>query len=92
MKLILRCIAVGLLAFLLLLVGVLLKKDALIQKRAIAEVEKVTGFTMEIDDLELGLFSLTAPLGVALLLGAAFSYWPARAAASINPADALRVE
>jgi putative ABC transport system permease protein len=42
--------------------------------------------------LELGLFSLLVPLVVALLLGAAFSYWPARAAASINPSDALRVE
>ena len=57
MKLILRLAAVLLLAVLVLLVGILFVKDKLIRTRAVAEVEKVTGFPLEIDDLELGLFS-----------------------------------
>lgn len=57
MKLIFRLFAVLFLAVLVLAVGILLVKDSLIESRAKAEVEKVTGFPLEIDDLELGLFS-----------------------------------
>lgn len=42
--------------------------------------------------LQLDAFVLLAPLAVAMVLGAAFSYWPARAAARISPAEALRNE
>lgn len=42
--------------------------------------------------LSLGWYSVVAPVAVAVLLGAAFSYWPARAAARISPSEALRNE
>ena len=42
--------------------------------------------------LRLDALVLFAPLLVATLLGAAFSFWPARAAARISPAEALRNE
>jgi putative ABC transport system permease protein len=42
--------------------------------------------------LRLDAFVLLTPLLTALALGAAFSYWPARAAARISPAEALRNE
>ena len=57
MKLILRLVAVLLLAVILLLVVGLLIKDNMIRTRAAAEVEKITGFPLEIDDLQVGLFS-----------------------------------
>ncbi|MCZ7591735.1 MAG: ABC transporter permease [Kiritimatiellae bacterium] len=43
-------------------------------------------------DLRLDASVLFTPLLVATLLGAAFSFWPARAAARISPAEALRNE
>ncbi len=42
--------------------------------------------------LRLDVVVLVTPLFVATLLGAAFSFWPARAAARISPAEALRNE
>lgn len=42
--------------------------------------------------LRLDAVVLLAPLITASLLGAAFSFWPARAAARISPAEALRNE
>lgn len=42
--------------------------------------------------LRLDTVVLLVPLLVAMLLGAVFSYWPARAAARIAPAEALRNE
>jgi putative ABC transport system permease protein len=42
--------------------------------------------------LRLGVASVCLPLVAALILGAAFSYWPARAAARIVPSEALRNE
>jgi ABC-type antimicrobial peptide transport system permease subunit len=42
--------------------------------------------------LRLGVASVCLPLVVALILGAAFSYWPARSAARIVPSEALRNE
>lgn len=42
--------------------------------------------------LRLDAVVLFTPLVAALVLGAAFSYWPARAAARISPAEALRNE
>ncbi len=42
--------------------------------------------------LKLGLTSVLVPLIVALVLGIAFSYWPAKSAAKITPSEALRNE
>ncbi len=42
--------------------------------------------------LDLGWFTVAGPVGIALLLGAVFSYAPAQAAARISPAEALRNE
>lgn len=42
--------------------------------------------------VNLGAASFFLPVGVAFLLGAVFAYWPARLAAGISPADALRAE
>lgn len=42
--------------------------------------------------LSLGLGTVVLPILSAVVLGVAFSYWPARLAAGINPADALRNE
>ncbi len=42
--------------------------------------------------LAVGWFEMGLPLVAALILGVAFSYWPARMAAGIAPADALRNE
>ncbi len=42
--------------------------------------------------LEAGWASIVVPSAVALLLGAVFSWWPARLAARISPAEALRAE
>lgn len=39
-----------------------------------------------------GLSSILVPLIAAVVLGIAFSYWPARMAARITPAEALRAE
>lgn len=43
-------------------------------------------------ELRLDFIVLFTPLLVATILGAAFSFWPARAAARISPAEALRDE
>ena len=40
--------------------------------------------------LDLGWTVMVLPFGVALLLGTLFAYWPARLAAGISPAEALR--
>ena len=40
--------------------------------------------------LDLGPLPAAVPLAAGLVLGAAFSFWPARAAARIAPAEALR--
>lgn len=42
--------------------------------------------------LQLNLASFLWPVAIAMLLGALFAYWPARLAARISPADALRAE
>jgi putative ABC transport system permease protein len=42
--------------------------------------------------VRLDALVFSVPLMTALVLGAAFSYWPARAAARISPAEALRNE
>lgn len=57
MKRIVRLVAIVFLVLLVLLAGVLLVKDSLIRNRAKAEVEKITGFPLEIDELELRLLS-----------------------------------
>lgn len=40
--------------------------------------------------LELGLISAAVPVATAILMGILFSWWPARSAAAIVPAEALR--
>lgn len=40
--------------------------------------------------LELNGMTFGLPIGVALALGALFSYWPAKGAANVSPSDALR--
>jgi putative ABC transport system permease protein len=40
--------------------------------------------------LELSGMTFGLPIGVALALGALFSYWPAKGAATVSPSDALR--
>lgn len=42
--------------------------------------------------VRLGLLSVAIPLIAAVVLGMAFSYWPARMAARITPSEALRAE
>lgn len=42
--------------------------------------------------MQVGIISVTGPLVVSLLVGAIASYWPARLATSLSPADALRSE
>ena len=41
-------------------------------------------------ELQVGISSALVPLAVSLAVGVAFSYWPAKMAASISPAEALR--
>ena len=40
--------------------------------------------------LHLGAWSIALPLIAALALGIVFSFWPAKAAATIPPSEALR--
>ena len=42
--------------------------------------------------LDIGLLTVLIPVAVSLLLGAAFSYWPAKLASRISPSEALRNE
>jgi len=57
MKLIRKLIVAVILIVVVVVAVLLVSKDRVIRSRAISEVEAITGFPLEIDDLKIGLFS-----------------------------------